>query len=422
VGDSVPISLSDIAPTGFERAIAVASRLATSWTGQLTAYIGAVTAVVIAFQRLPEPLNSSPVWLRIAVLAALPAFALVSHTIPTLLDQRRRKRLAEITGRLQPGYFCLAPRDQELPFSRADGKHEEILRWLDQQPGPVSYLTGLSGTGKTSLLASWVLPKLEQKGALTVRLRGYQDPMAVLEQQLRKPGVIWQKPFSEGADVRSLLERVCRFIRPKRLLVVLDQFEEFAILEDDNKKKDFAQLLSSFQADPVSGVSFLLVFRSDYIGLIEALGLPALDQRNWREIPPFFESAALDFLRGSGLQVSDDLLRGVLREAAEIEQSKGLIRPITINLCGLVLGRFASGLPRGFRPGGLIRGFLRETLFLPSIRDIAPLLIPQLVTNNVTKRPRTIHPVGSKRGCRRGASSRMLARSGTDGPCCCPTT
>jgi hypothetical protein len=82
-------------------------------------------------------------------------------------------------------------------------------------------------------------------------------------------------------------------------------------------------------------------------------------------------------------------LRAVLREAADLEQTPGLIRPITLNMCGLVLGRFSGGLPRRFR-GGLIRGFLRESLRLPEVRDIAERLIPNLITENVTKRPRQI--------------------------------
>src|SRR5207244_11081937 len=71
------------------------------------------------------------------------------------------------------------------------------------------------------------------------------------------------------------------------------------------------------------------------------------------------------------------------------EQTVVLIPPVTINLCGLVLSRFSSGLPRRFR-GGIIRGFLRESLSLPEVRDVAGKLIPQLISDNVTKQPRTI--------------------------------
>jgi hypothetical protein len=67
--------------------------------------------------------------------------------------------------------------------------------------------------------------------------------------------------------------------------------------------------------------------------------------------------------------VNAGLMRAVLRETAEIEQTAGLIRPVAINLCGLVLGRFSSGLPGRFR-GGIIGGFLRESISLPEVRDL----------------------------------------------------
>ncbi len=90
-------------------------------------------------------------------------------------------------------------------------------------------------------------------------------------------------------------------------------------------------------------------------------------------------------MRKSGLTVNPDLMRAVLREAAEIEQTIGLIdKPVRLGA-----GPFSGGLPRRFR-GGLIRGFLRESLSLPEVRDVAGKLIPQLITDNVTKRPRTI--------------------------------
>jgi len=410
----------DSPPKGLGPVFEVVAKLATSWVGLLTAYAGAITAAVLAFQKLQEPLKGLPVWLRAALVAALPLLALVFHVIPSLIEQRR-KRLIEITGHLQTGYFCLAPRDDEASFQRADGKHLEILRWLQENKSPVLYVTGLSGSGKSSLLTAWVLPNIERQNTLVIRLRGYQDPLTVLEQELQKPGRIWERPPDKRSDLRSLLERACRYIQPRRLLIVLDQFEEFVILQDAERQQHLGQLLSSLREQPSAEVTFLLVFRSDYIGLIEKLSLPPLLQdTNWREVPPFTESAARDFIRGSGLQASDELLRDVLREAAETEQAKGLIRPVTVNLCGLVLGRFATGLPRGFRPGTLIRGFLHESITLPLVRDIAPNLIPQLITSYVTKRPRTVADLAEDtaldpaavRGCLRvlGQPDRAIVR------------
>ena len=410
------------ATTGLGRIIEGTLGKAKSWAGLMTAYFVASAAAITAFKQLPEPFkNAAPLWLRIALISALPVLALVFQAIPELIERNRKKQLTEIKGHLQAGYFQLAPREDETSFTRPDGVHEEILRWIDQRTGSVLYLTGLSGSGKSSLLAAWVVPRLERMDTIVIRLRGYQDPVAVLEQELLQPGVIWQKPTAETGGVRPLIERASRYIRPKRLLVVLDQFEEFVILQDPNKQKRFEQLLSDLGKQPIAGLTFLLVFRSDYIGLIEKLALPPLNQNtNWKEVPPFTESAARDFVQDSGLQVGDELLRDVLPEAAEIEQTKGIIRPVTINLCGLVLGRFATGLPRGFRPGGLIRGFLRESILLPPIRDIAPVLVPHLITGYVTKRPRSIAELATAtasdpaavRGCLRvlGQSERAIVR------------
>lgn len=403
--------------TGFGRAI---EHLLTSQLGQLTAFLVAIAAAIVAFQKLAELLKGYPAWIRVGLAASI-LLLLVFPALSTIVDQRRKRRLREISGSLQPGYFRLAPRDDEVSFSRADGKHQEILRWLEHPPDPVLHLTGLSGSGKSSLLAAFVLPNLARRNTLIIRLRGYQDPLTALEEKLHGPGVVWHRAPTEVGEARALLERACRYIRPRQLLVIFDQFEEFVILRGDHQHHELERLLSSLRQQPIDGATFLLVFRSDYIGLIEKLGLPPLVQdQNWKEVPPFTESAARDFVRGSGLQVDQQVLADVLHEATEIEQTKGLIRPVTINLCGLVLGRFAAGLPRGFRPGELVRGFVRESVFLPGIGDVAPRLIPRLITNYVTKRPRTIRELArdsgidpaTVRGCLRalGQTDRGIVR------------
>jgi hypothetical protein len=359
------------------------------------------------------------VWVALLCLPLLVAF--VFETIPAIRAQGRKKWLINFDKPLQPGYFSLAPREDEATFKRADGKHDEILRWLQRRPAPILYLTGLSGSGKSSLLCAWVLPKLQRDGTQIMRLRGYQDPIAFLDQQLRKPGVIWDRRVPDAADIRSLLEKASAYLHPRRLLLVVDQFEEFVILQDPARQERFERLLNSLQQHPIPDLTVLLVFRSDYIGLIERFGLGPLTQdANWREIPQFTETAARDFIRDSGLQVGNDLMQDVLREAAEVEQTKGLIRPVTVNLCGLVMGRFATGLPRGYRPGELIRSFLCESVALPAVRDIAPQILPQFITKYRTNCPCTVTDLAEStgldpsaiRGCLRvlGQSERAVVR------------
>src|SRR5262245_38369275 len=116
-------------------------RAATSWFGLVVGYFAAISAAVIAYDKLGEPLKAMPPWVRPATVILPLIFVLAFHTIPTLIDQRRRRRLAQITGDLKPGYFRLTPRDEEESFTRFDNKHEEIRRWLAFPPAPVLYLT-----------------------------------------------------------------------------------------------------------------------------------------------------------------------------------------------------------------------------------------------------------------------------------------
>jgi len=400
--------------------IDVTVRLATSWVGLFSAYVAALILAFTQFKNLTNYLHNLgvPLWLGVALIATFPLLALVFSTIPAFIEERRIKRYSQITGALQTGYFTLRPRDNEEGFERADNAHEETLRWIENNVEPVLYLTGASGSGKSSLLSAWVIPKLKREKHVVIQLRGYEgDLLARIKDKLLQPGVIWDKAPGRTEDVRSLLNRATQRLGERRLLIVVDQFEEFLIVTEQERQRAFQEFLSE---NATGGLTFLLVFRPEYEGLIQDQPWPKLQlDTNRKVICPFTENAAQEFMRKSGLIVDTDLMRAVLREAAEIEQTVGLIRPVTINLCGLVLGRFSGSLPRRFR-GGLIRGFLRKSLSLPEVRDVAEKVIPQLITDNVTKRPRTIAELvqstalatSAVRACLRrlGESDRVIVR------------
>ena len=179
-----------------------------------------------------------------------------------------------------------------------------------------------------------MIPKLSRENYVVIQLSGYEEDLfARIKEKLLQPGLIWDKPPSATGDLRSLLDRATQRLGARRLLIVVDQFEEFLILKDEDRQKDFRQFLSE---KPNGGLIFLLVYRPEYEGLILDQSWPKLLlDTNRKVISPFTENAAQEFMGKSGLEVNANLMRAVLREAAEIEQTTGLIRPVTINLCGL---------------------------------------------------------------------------------------
>ena len=362
-------------------------RVAQSWFVKLAAYCAAIAAAVVGIERLPDKLGLSNEICAVIVLAPI-AFAFLFHTIPAIRERRIRNRLKLVSGTLKAGYFQLGPRQDEEGFDRADRKHIEIYLWLKQSPKRLLYLVGASGAGKSSLLTAWVIPKLEREKTVVIRLRGFQDPASALEGELNK--IVRKKPGPKP-NLSSLLEAAHKTTVPFRLLIVFDQFEEFLILKEGAERERFLQFLIAEATMPSEGVSILLVFRDEYDGFIQQLKLPVpIWGDNFQKVSVFTEAAARDFLLGSGLTFDETLQSQVLLEAAEVEGTRGLIRPITVNLCGLVLSRFVTGLPRQFRPGHLIRGFVREAVFQPNIAEITPFLLPKLISQHLTRTPRSI--------------------------------
>jgi len=92
--------------------------------------------------------------------------------------------------------------------------------------------------------------------------------------------------------------------------------------------------------------------------------------------------------------------------------------PGSNKLCGLVLGRFSTGLPRRFAVD-LLKASAR-ILSLPEVRDVACKLIPQLISPSISRRPRTIADLAQAailqpstvRACMRrlGESDRAIVR------------
>ena len=210
---------------------------------------------------------------------------------------------------------------------------------------------------------------LGRRGWRIVSIRAYADPLPDLEKALAEP---------KG--------------KARRLLIVLDQFEEFVIVEgraQSESGRRFIERIGELRATSVPGVTVLFALRSDYLNSVIELGLDDLvSGRTWQEIDPFKRPAAREFLAASPQKPSAELVERILDGAEAIEEVKGLLRPVTLNMLGLVLENFDQEVSRS--PERLIPRYLTDAIQQPFIREIAPKVVGLLITEAGTKWPRSV--------------------------------
>lgn len=125
-------------------------------------------------------------------------------------------------------------------------------------------------------------------------------------------------------------------------------------------------------------------------------------------------AAAREFLGRSGLHLQPDTLDRILTSAAELDETPGLVRPITLNVIGYVL---ATGKVVAFSAdaGRLVRRYIELTVGQPAIRDLAPLVLEQMLTEQGTKRPRSEQELAAATNLRPGEVRAVLNSLGDAG-------
>ena len=118
---------------------------------------------------------------------------------------------------------------------------------------------------------------------------------------------------------------------------------------------------------PVKGLVLLLVLRSEYQVPLEEIGLPLLRSgENLFQVGRFIFPAANAFLKRSGLNLHADAIDRLLTSSAELDETPGMVAPITLNVIGHVL---ASGkaTASSLEAGILVRRYIERTVEQPSI-------------------------------------------------------
>jgi hypothetical protein len=369
--------------------------------GRTAALLAVFLAMLLYIAPLDRAIESflgfplQPPWLWHSLLlgiAVLTVFAQIIAEWHADRSRRQAQALAVKTEAVQEGYFRIGPyldtAEDRAKFDRADQVHVKILDWISRADAMPLYLTGDSGSGKSSVLNAFVLPELRNAGWTVVEARAWQDPDMALRDAIAKLAGARKWKLGEPPNLRGLLEALARRAND-RLLIVLDQFEEFVILADPERQKAFAALVADLHATPIKGQRLLLVLRSDYQTAIEELGLPLLRQgENWNKVGRFTIAAATRFMARSGLALQPDGLDRVAISASELDDSPGMIRPVTLNVVGYVLSQGRATAP-SLDAGRLVRHYIEQSVEQPAIRDFAPRVLKELVTEQGTKWPRS---------------------------------
>ncbi len=366
------------------------------WLQKLDSFNGGVDGL----GKLAKFFNERPVGVWSVLFAGFVVVALFSAyaEFRTFQDRRAARRLAHSSAEPRPGYFRIGPYldkpDDRQDFRRADQAHVEVLEWLANpatQAMPM-YLTGDSGAGKSSLLNAYVLPQLRERGWAIYSARAYHDPEAALREALAAGRA--RRP-KEDKTLRDLAESAAE---KSPVLLLLDQFEEFLIVAAPDVQARFVEFVKDLAQRPVKNLHLLLSLRKDYQQELGKVGLPSAHyDHNLYEVGRFNFAAARNFIADSGLGLEESTLEKLLDSAAVLDDTKGRIRPITLNVLGKILmeGRYSLS---GLDAARLVRGYLIETVEQDGVREFAKPVLEQLLTEQGTKQPRTQAEIATATG------------------------
>ncbi len=303
-----------------------------------------------------------PRWLKYTLLIGIPVLIVGAQILAEWQAERKRRQaqaLAVKTEAVREGYFRIGPyldtADDRAKFDRADRIHEKVLDWIKRADAIPLYLTGDSGSGKSSVLNAFVLPGAERRRLDCRRGAGLAGPGDGARRGDRQARRRAQVEVGRGEDSARAARSDRAAGRGRGFCSSSTSSRSSSSWPGSERQKAFAAFLADLRARPIKGLKLLLVLRSDYTTAIDELGLPLLRQgENWQEVGRFTLAAGTKFMARSGLALQQDALDRLAVSASELDDSPGMIRPITLNVVGHVLSEGRATAP-SLDAGRLVR-------------------------------------------------------------------
>lgn len=225
--------------------------------------------------------NDAPWLLQLIQRASVPAIGLlvvamvIGQVIVYRLENPAPPQAAWPRDRVPyPGLDAFAEDEAAVFFGR-DAQAAELTRRLHTaSTGPGErflVLVGASGSGKSSLVRAGVMPRLrERRWTVLPAVTPGSDPLAALAAAVgtagggQEPGAILRRLRQDPAALKAELVRI-RGGRFRRVLLVIDQFEETVTLAGDGERQQFLDALL-FCVRQDLGIRILATLRVDFLG------------------------------------------------------------------------------------------------------------------------------------------------------------
>ena len=199
--------------------------------------------------------------------------------------QLRRLTLPDVRRLQRPiGMEFLTSADRDH-FHGRNEKVEELLGSIDRNV--ITLLLGNSGTGKTSIIHAGLIPRGIESGWLPVYTRPLGLPRSDVATLLAES--IFEGPSAYRGSLAPLVEQVAVCTKPRRLLLIIDQFEDILTAREREESNRLVADLRIVRHLDDPAIRVLVSYRAD---------LEARLGQFWQFISGSAEGLARVYIRG----------------------------------------------------------------------------------------------------------------------------